>query len=382
MSKEPSEFARLYPHFEELFPDDETCALFVLDHKWSEGMPCNHCGSKDNIESKAFRVKICANCGKENRIFNGTIFFRKKRIRAWFAGLWFTNLGVEFSDSEFAKLIGVALSTAQLVSKTIAYLSLSKLEDLPLVPSSEFLEIFGRRSLETPANEHPKKEQYILEQQENVQNQKKNPDSTDSKQDSEKQDSEKQDSEKQDSDNRDSEQQNCDATSKESTQSKASEDENFLDAINQLIGLTAQERSVLKVMMTAELISVDDIAEGTGLDIGELFSLLSMLELKGLIKLLPGQLFKMVKQNAKPSQEMPEEQQQSVRQFINSSKTVRHRVSRKYLQLYLALYWCRLQKKVWKENELIFHFIDVEPVTRQDLLAYVTPLHVRVPLAS
>ncbi len=329
MSKEPSSFALLYPEFNKQFPDDIACVDYLFEEGWNKDKPCSFCGSLELSETTSFRVRECKSCGAENWIFAGTFLERIRRIRAWFAGLWFSKMGVRFSCSEFARYLGVSPDTAERISKTIALNLLDLMDFLPTVSSAEFMEIFARRSTETPAREHPRVEQDEIEAS--------------------------------------------------SLLPEVSEQADFVNDSN---ALSEQEKCVLDQLELERFSTIDTLVELTQLDFSDLVQIVSLLEIKGFIESSMGQQFRLCKKKRVASGNLSDSSQSVVLGFMGDVKRVPQRISRKYVQLHLALYWSATQRDVWDKHDLIFRILDKESASRKELRDYISPQQVRIPIDS
>lgn len=75
--------------FEKLFPHDEACKQYLMNHRWPEGVRCPRCGHEQvwQLESKPWHWQ-CKNCAPDGYRFSvlvGTIFENtNKPLREWF----------------------------------------------------------------------------------------------------------------------------------------------------------------------------------------------------------------------------------------------------------------------------------------------------------
>lgn len=331
MAKEPSFFAQRYSEFLESFPTDESCARYMVANGWNSGRNCTHCGENDFIQTVDFRIYNCVKCGKPNKIFEGTILFRVRKLRAWFAGHWFLSRGVFFSGKEFSVLLGVALDTAQRISHTISIHLIELMNGLPSVSTAFFQEIFGRRSSETPAKQHPVTEQAEIEKK------------------------------------------------YENPAEKTLDDVGKVLRLIENSNLSTDEKCVLEMLEHSEYKSIDELADNCSFEYSDLLSLLTMLEIKGLIQSAPGHIFRLVKAEKTFCASISESCSVAVQAFVRKVKSVNHGISRKNLQLYLALFWSTVHLDIWRNNDLLFELLDKEPLAKGVIRNYVSPLNVFVP---
>lgn len=331
MAKEPSDLACKISTFNLHFPDDESCARFLFANGWTEGKNCKSCDGTELIATSDYRTYKCLICGMLNKIFAGTILFRVQKLRAWFAGIWFLSSGVLYSRKEFSELFDIAIDTAQRISNTVSMHLLEKMNGLPSLPSAAFSEIFGCRSVETPARKHPIFEQIDMENNE-----------------------------------------------KPSSSIDRKEGLEFFQDPN----LTENEKSVLSTLDFEKFWSIDDLLKATKMDYSDLMGVLVLLEIKGMVQCTPGQLYKIPKKEKIIIAACSETCKIVVEDFIQKVKSIWHRISRKNLQLHLALYWCATQKNAWNQNNLIVEILDKEPLSRISVRGYVSPLDVIIPLPA
>lgn len=315
--KRESDLQRNMQEFNKLFPDELSChrALSLI----FQTPNCERCGSDKYTVTQNPRISECDNCGRKRRIYADTVFARVRLVRAWFAGLWLTEKGILFSAYEFAKIFGTALSTAQNIIKTIALFITERMRGLPLVSTAVFLELFCRRSSETPANAHPKEEQLALNKLEH----------------------------------------------------KDSQSNDHLNSLSEL------EQSIFQCLKIDEFQTLDELIEIIGINFDDLVMGLTSLQFRGLIESRNGQSYKLSEtQGIPPSIETIGT---SLEQFFQTTKNIWQRISRKYVQMYLALFWNSLTKN-WNQS-CWFEFCSAEPPNRNLIQSYVSPSKVFVPSA-
>ncbi len=113
----------------------------------------------------------------------------------------------------------------------------------------------------------------------------------------------------------------------------------------------------------------------------ELLCALTMLELAGFIKQLPGNRFEAIEKEMPASfhQSIGTNDQQ-VKIFVKFIHKTFHKVSRKYLQRYLARYWCFIDRERWQFESLLELCARAGRKSYEQLTSYVTPLSVKVVL--
>ncbi|MBX9940463.1 MAG: hypothetical protein K2Y32_14485 [Candidatus Obscuribacterales bacterium] len=144
----------LWMHFEKLFPTEDSCwcRLLVL-LKERKLLFCRNCHN-DNIEIKAGKRKFrCSECHMHSSVTAGTFFHRVRKLRAWFAAIWFSENGALICSTTFARFLQIAQSSALHIVKSVKgaidlYCSENVDSRLP-VSTVHFIELFDRRSMMT-----------------------------------------------------------------------------------------------------------------------------------------------------------------------------------------------------------------------------------------
>lgn len=311
-----SELQRAKPEFDESFPDEAAChkALTLIFN----APDCERCGCDEYNDTLNPRISECRNCSRKRRVYCDTLFARVRLIREWFAALWFTTKGIVFSAYEFARIFGIALSTAQNIVKTIGLFLIDRMEGLPTVSSEIFLELFCRRSSLTPANSHPQEEQ---------------------------------------------------AAQKNEARTHAQD--------LSLNDLTELQTLLCKILKVDTYLTIDNLLEITNASLGELLMELTSLQFRGIVECNISNAFRLVKRRSTGSLQEGASNP-CILPFLEKTKIVWQRFSRKYLQLYLALYWSSLNKDIWTPA-LLKDFCSIEPPKRSAILAYNSPDLVCVP---
>ena len=76
--------------FEARFPDDETCARWLLARRWPDGFRCPACGHDHGWELGRGVVLIeCAKCHRQTSVTAGTVLHRSHLpLKVWFLAAW------------------------------------------------------------------------------------------------------------------------------------------------------------------------------------------------------------------------------------------------------------------------------------------------------
>lgn len=320
--------------FKSLFKTERACMRALLSR-----LPtpvCGRCGSKSTGRSDAERIAICRDCGFRFSLTAGTFFDGIKRARPWLATIWLLENGVRFNINQLHSALEIAYSTAWEMYQRLTFVINKAMEDAEelLFESSLFFEsTFIRRSRATPANRHPIDEQAEIEKEQAA----KHSDSVD-------------------------------------------------DDFNQL---SDEEKEVLGVL-SEEPIHFDHLCQAVNLSVGTLMATLMMLELAGFVACLPGNRFQRLPGRArKRSANGSANSEQSLgddQSLLDNLRKVgialihefHQGISRKYLQHYLAGFWCSLDRPRWAPGTLLQTCSQSSKVSRFQILSYVSPLKVKL----
>lgn len=145
--------------FRQEFPTQVHCWAFILNL-------LRHCRSKckcgEPIEFTEERYVYCRSCRRKNWITAGTLFHAmKERPDVWVAAIFFHVKGVLVSGNRLAILLNASQAgVANALAKV--RLALNSFMDNGLeiqFNSSDLRTVYSRRSIETPAREHPEFEE-------------------------------------------------------------------------------------------------------------------------------------------------------------------------------------------------------------------------------
>ncbi len=330
-----------------------------------EPITCQRCGSQEIERAYGQRRCRCKQCGKKSSFTVGTFFQRCKHITAWLAAAQLTDLGLTTNQCELARETGASDSTTWAILRKIEDLQNRFLKTHPgatELDSALFTGIFYRRSLETPANRHPVEEQTEMEKREFVE---ALADETPGQKPSHSHHSPGQQT-----------------TMQDITKTEAPRE------------YSESETEVLKYIST-ERITFDELCRFTGLATAKIQCALTMLELDELIKIegnvivsqnptpitkaKPGQgaqnPLPIHKKSTANSHKIPKKKIDSILSFIYDNFQA---ISRKYLQLYLAAYWCQVDRTTWSPGSFYKACRHTDAKTYKQIKSFVSPLVVQV----
>jgi len=113
---------RTLAEFQREFPDEASCAAFLLNRRWPRGFVCPACG-KSRVAALRSRPRLleCLECGRQTSITAGTAMHRSKLpLTTWF---WTAHLMATHSNGMSARQLedqlGVTYKTAWLLSQKL-----------------------------------------------------------------------------------------------------------------------------------------------------------------------------------------------------------------------------------------------------------------------
>src|SRR5271166_2153286 len=113
---------RSLSQFQETFPDETSCAAFLLERRWSKGFVCPGCGEQRAaaLKSRAYTYE-CLDCGRQTSATAGTVMHRSKLpLTTWF---WAAHLMATHSNGMSARQLedqlGVTYKTAWLLTQKL-----------------------------------------------------------------------------------------------------------------------------------------------------------------------------------------------------------------------------------------------------------------------
>lgn len=317
--------------FRRTFPDEEALAR-LINQLYNLGLygACHACQSERIQLLKDGRLIKCQDCSTERWLTSGTFFHGAKKLFPWILDICLKTNGIFLSSSRFHKLVGVAQSTALIISKRISQVIASTYDEPnPEISTSLFLDLYSRRSSESVAQQHPRSEQFAID--------KINEDNSD----------------------------------------EDNFDDDPVETLNEL------QREVLE-HLSSKPKNIDDLAEELPhFEFGKIAAALTILELSRLIKSEIGDYYVKVRKttNTKCSFTalITDETEKSFDSIKYVIKTLFHGVSRKHIQYYIAKFWCLISRDKWKGHELLHACAAYHHITEREITTSITPLFMPMP---
>jgi len=313
--------------FKSLIPSEEVAANRIYEALKAKGKiicPCSCCDVK---RESGIRFFICKNCKKKIYFTVDTCFENAGLLHPRLAAIFFAEHKIAISPFKFFQITGVALATARKILFEISLIVVDQFNgSMASALGNEFMEIIFRRSRETPARSHPFAEQIEIEKQ------------------------------------------LAEAMGETDTEKK----ENFEDR-------SSEEQQVLSHMTDAPL-SVDELSALTSIPAGQVGSIITFLELDKIIESRPGPRYvKVAKLAARQIIQINSASEEVLIKIIAFIRYNHQGVSRRYLQLYIALCWLLNDRKFWSEGSLFDLYLGKPPWREHTLRHYVSPILLAVP---
>ncbi len=321
---------QLLVEFDLIHIDERICQAISLQWCVKLGfIACTHCNHHHVVTGELQRMYLCDECRKEIWVTAGTFFDHVRRFRPYLATIYLYEHGVVLSGSDLSKVLGASQSTVDKITKKLAILIAesmlcSKIE----VSSARLSTLVSRRSTETPARQAPIAEEVELQKRL--------------------------------------------ALNKPNLAKQEFKGPSMSNAESTILDLLSEEPQTFQSLI-----------ELSKLTCAELSASVTLLELRGLAKGLPGDRF--IK---------TDEPLQTVQEEINTTKTgikyrkiaekfiqfVRERfqgVSRKYLQLYAAIFHVYEDRKRWGSESILRLCARSRHVSYYEIKSFVTPAMVK-----
>lgn len=301
------------------FPTEEDCLNELRKHIKEK---CNHCHSVRLLREVGRRDARCLKCNRKTWLTARTFFSSIKKARPYLMAITLLGNSVEISGAAFGRLVNVSTSSALHILKKVSTVILKKL-DLrgTSAPSSDFTKCVIRRSTETPSRAHPRAEFDEINR-------------------------------------------------------KLAQQTNHANSVLETLG--EDEKTVYKLFVDKPL-SVQHAVCQSALPTHQVISALSMLEITGLLEQTNAlEYAKSTQTCAIPTiQKKHRNLARYVKRNLDLIRWTHRGISRKYLQLYLALSWCLLDKQ-WNTVTLLKACCKFGPLPEKLVETYVSPPMVQV----
>lgn len=294
---------------------------------------CFACKSPNVVYLHNDRFVKCKNCRFQSWLTANTFFRSVKKPKAWITAIHLFENGIVVNGPELERIAGVSGSTAWGMILKIGMVFESLIDKLlPALPIEVFSEAVGKRSSVTPVGESPKEEM---------------------------------ESEKDGSD--------ISSIEGEELQNRTSSDHSFdFSSVRSLFDTELEFHDFEKIAvgiireLSATPMHLDSICERAGISASTALATLTVLELGGAVIPTPGNLYSI--QSSRDNQpsasaEVTKQSLKVVGQIIAFSQNIFRLISRKYLGIYVALYWILTDKKTWRKGLLLSTCVRFKKIT-------------------
>ncbi len=322
-SDEEEKLRAAWSDFRAVFPSEQLCILSLqglYELKGEARSPC--CFALQPAQTFGERSYNCAKCRKIVWVTASTFFEGIREPIAWRGAIWLKEAGLTPTPSDLKELSGIAYSSCWEICRKLDMVVAELMGDGETTLKSEaFRELVFRRTRMTPAGRHPRDEFMGIEEI----------------------------------------------------------DEQVVESLE---NFTVSEISILETL-SSEPVGFDELCRKAKVAANEASALLTMLELAGAVERLFGDRYKRKKigKSADDADEVPAEWREFVSDFENHIRAKFQGIGRKYLQLYLAAYWCRLDRQKWAPCRLLNACLSRSKIRRAELLEFVTPVRVLIAAA-
>jgi transposase-like protein len=317
---------------------------------------CPSCGCSKLRRKSGSRTGHCKKCRRKVWFTSGTIFEKMRESRPYLVAIHLAQKGIPFNATELHRLVGNAYSSSSEIFKKIMSVVLGAMDEKSVsVLSFEFSPVICKRSSETEARKHPVTEQENLMQQLVEQGASNKGDAF------------------------------VENKIKEfkmpgilAETNESAEDGKMETAQSERIsaqeGLYRDEKLIYG-LISDQPVSVDQLIAKSGLKIQNVLAAVTMLGVVDLIKSLPGDRYvhSTATNGVFPSPSDPQLSDAVDRAVIFVRRHF-HGVSRKYIQIYLAAYWCFFDRARWSNDAWFKQCRLFRQVGRISIDSYVSPL--------
>lgn len=147
--------------FDLKYPNEGHCVDVLFDWMYSANqILCVACSAELRSRIPGTRYLECSSCSQTTWFTAGSFFHKAKKIRERFAVKWLMEKGVVFNSSILKDVLNLAGSTAWELFHEINSLIADKMkhDQFPVLSSAHFREVISKRSNLSKAAEHPRAE--------------------------------------------------------------------------------------------------------------------------------------------------------------------------------------------------------------------------------
>ncbi len=300
------------------FPSDKEC-LDELIRLFLGDLKCNECGSTDLERTNDARYARCIKCHKITWLTARTFLSGIKKPRPYLIYVILRGNGIAISAAELARISGIATSSALSIVKKMDAVVQADMPNIGiLIDCRHFADCISKRSTHTPTKERPIAELNGISAPQNLSN------------------------------------------SGSTSNAKS------------LAKLSTQEELVYN-LLTEQPVSSDMLCQQSGLPVGTVNAILTILELEQLTKMCFTGTYIKCQPPAPPPSKLSKKTKNFVESNVELIRSTYQGVSRKYLQNHLAFCWSIKDRARWSVKALVKACAKFGPITDAELRSYVSP---------
>lgn len=355
--------------FNQIYPSELDCMRGLCSKSVSK--TCARCSTKLRIERiENERFARCYGCGQLESVTAGTFFSGIRKPKAWLATIWLLEKGLCPSGNWLHRRLEISYSTAWKILKKVSIVvhnALIQEDSSKEASSADFIAVYFRRCKKTPADKHPRQ----LEPTESEQSpaielplqtgQLPGPGTTETETGTE--------TEK--TDISPLEEENSDTTGSSTELESAT----FPGTLNGL-------KKVIYEALAESPRNFDSIVGIINESTSAISAALLHLELEGLIGIdFGGRFYRPDQREAhrdKPASTCSRAIKSGIDAVVAFLKYTNQGIARRYLELYLALFWCQLKDGCWTQGKLLTACAQAAKISDRDILSICAPIKVRL----
>lgn len=329
--------------FDAKYPTEEHYAERIASCMADNFNSCRHCQSENVVRRDDGRSLYCNSCHETVWLTAQTFFHGTNDLRRYLIAIDLRENNIVINSKMFSEIVGVSYDSAWNISLKLDIVAERSMEESASVaPSSQFNPLFTRRSRETPARSSPIAEQNEI----------------------------------------DDEHEAGPAPSEDETDgndwapSSQHSNQETKDSFETL------KEHIFSLLSTTQPVTTDSLCVTTGEEVGRVGAALTMLKLEGKVVDIPGDAHIRSRSSTLQLVGDTESLQKLIQGFIEFAKDRFQGIARKYLQLYLACFWCHVDKKRWGPDSLLRLCVLSPSISRGEILRYVSPRNVFLPSAA
>ncbi len=378
------------------YPTEQDCFKALTDHVRA----CKHCGNDTLEENTGTRRYLkCSTCSRSTWLTADTLFRGARNFRVRLTLIYFIQNGILMSAKRFADRMEVALGTVLNIYKKLGHVLAEQIEEDPNASSATFLRLYCKRSVLTPRLGHPREEEELAHNSnvshsdpnvEPVMNQDQSFEELPAEPEITK--VRLQDSQSRTVFGSSPVQINEHALKNASVIDGAEYSQPALSAGSGVETPSDEDKTdffsaqikLIRTFLSEIPVHFDELCESSGILPGPVSAVLTMLELGDFVVRHPGDYYSLTTISSRndygATVECSEAVMASARAFAALISDRFHGISRRYIQLYLGLFYGAVNSLYSRSGLLLELCKHAKPINARCFNDYVSPVTLRVPV--